>query len=73
MEAIVTYSESPLELLKRRKLKRDALFQYLASEEIVVSINSEKHVLAERILKHWGSACPEQAQLAVVGESLNYL
>ena len=37
IEAALSYSESAVELLKRKKLRRDDLFQYLASQNVVIS------------------------------------
>ena len=53
--AIITYTESPLELLKRKKVNRSLLFLYLADERIAVNPKAEKHVLLQRILQFWGS------------------
>ncbi|KAJ8304517.1 hypothetical protein KUTeg_018100 [Tegillarca granosa] len=52
-KAVVTYSESSLELLKRKKLKRDVLFQYLAIKNIVVPVNADKSTIIQKILTLW--------------------
>ena len=49
----MTYSQTAEELLKRRKLKREALFRYLASRKIPVDPGGEKHILIEEIRKIW--------------------
>ena len=59
------YSESAVELLRRKKLRRDLLFQYLADCGVVVPANSEKHELIRRVLQHWGSAVPSERELQV--------
>ena len=53
MTAILAYSNSAEELLKRKKVNRDAIFKYLASEGVVMSPHSEKHQLARRTLEFW--------------------
>ncbi|KAJ8256158.1 hypothetical protein COCON_G00200220 [Conger conger] len=55
MDAILTYSQSAEELLKRRKVQRDVIFKYLASENVVVPPNAEKNQLVRTTLQFWGS------------------
>ena len=55
IRAITSYTESPVELLKRKKMKRGTLWIYLNAEGVVVQPKAEKHVLMKRILEHWGS------------------
>lgn len=54
-EAIITYSQSAEELLKRKKVNREVLFKYLASEGVAVAPNSEKHQLVKKTLELWSS------------------
>lgn len=53
MNAILSYSQSAEELLKRKKLHRDILFQYLAKHSIVIPIHAEKYQLIQRIIDYW--------------------
>ena len=53
VEAILTYSESSEQLLKRRCLRRHLLFQYLAEQGVIVAASSNKHVFIERIVNYW--------------------
>ncbi|KAM9320651.1 uncharacterized protein C3orf38 homolog [Gastrophryne carolinensis] len=53
IDAILTYSQSATELLKRRKVYRDAIFKYLAAENVTVLPNSEKHQLIQYAVAHW--------------------
>ncbi|XP_059824641.1 uncharacterized protein C3orf38 homolog isoform X2 [Hypanus sabinus] len=53
MSAILSYSQSAEELLKRKKIHREILFQYLAKHNIVISANAEKHQLIQRIIDYW--------------------
>ena len=55
IRAIVTYTENPTELLKRRKVKRDVIFQYLVNEKIRLSPQAEKHQLIQATLQLWGA------------------
>ena len=53
VNAILTFSQSVEELLKRKKIKRDTLFRYLASHGIGIDPKGEKHTLVDEILKFW--------------------
>ncbi|KAL6484784.1 hypothetical protein MHYP_G00068290 [Metynnis hypsauchen] len=55
LEAIIAYSQSAEELLKRRRVHREVIFKYLAKEGVVVPPNSEKHQLVKRTLELWSS------------------
>ncbi|KAF4086925.1 hypothetical protein AMELA_G00089930 [Ameiurus melas] len=56
IEAIIAYSMSAEELLKRKKVHRDVIFQYLAKESVVVPRNSEKYQLVKKTLELWSCA-----------------
>nr|XP_056714633.1 uncharacterized protein C3orf38 homolog [Euleptes europaea] len=51
--AILLYSQSVEELLKRKKVLRDIIFKYLASKGVVVSPSSEKHELIRHAKHFW--------------------
>ncbi|XP_029434832.1 uncharacterized protein C3orf38 homolog [Rhinatrema bivittatum] len=53
IHAIVTYSESARELLKRRKVHRDTIFAYLERQGIQVFPSFDKHQLMQLALEHW--------------------
>ncbi|XP_078264876.1 uncharacterized protein C3orf38-like isoform X1 [Rhinoraja longicauda] len=53
MNAILSYSQSAEELLKRKKIHREILFQYLAKHNIVTPIHAEKYQLIQRIMDYW--------------------
>ena len=63
--AIVEYSESAVELLRRKKLRREFLFQYLAECGVAISVNAEKYQLIRRVLQYWGSPVPSDRELQV--------
>ena len=56
IEAILSYSESAVELLRRKKIRRDDLFQYLASERVVISPKSDKYDIIQKVLEYWGTS-----------------
>ncbi|KAM6438847.1 uncharacterized protein C3orf38 homolog [Rhynochetos jubatus] len=53
IHAILVYSQSVEELLKRRKVCREILLKYLAAQEIPVPPSSEKHLLIDRVKQYW--------------------
>ncbi|XP_035250121.1 uncharacterized protein C3orf38-like isoform X2 [Anguilla anguilla] len=55
INTILAYTQSAEELLQRRKVYRDAIFKYLASERIAVPPDAEKNQLVERTLQFWAS------------------
>ncbi|KAI7790463.1 uncharacterized protein C3orf38 homolog [Triplophysa rosa] len=55
VDAIIIYSQDAEELLKRKKVHRDVIFKYLASEGVVILPNPEKHQLIRMTLEFWSS------------------
>ncbi|XP_025914120.1 uncharacterized protein C3orf38 homolog [Apteryx rowi] len=53
IHAILVYSQSAEELLKRRKVYREIIFKYLAIQGIPVPPSSEKHQLIDRAKQYW--------------------
>ncbi|CAI9550864.1 unnamed protein product, partial [Staurois parvus] len=53
IEAILIYSKDAKELLKRRKVHRDAIFKYLAAEKLAVPPSSDKNQLIQYAIDHW--------------------
>ncbi|OXB71248.1 UNVERIFIED_CONTAM: hypothetical protein H355_007846 [Colinus virginianus] len=53
IQAILVYSQSAEELLKRRKVCREIIFKYLAAQGIAVSPSSEKHQLIACVRQFW--------------------
>ncbi|XP_062983686.1 uncharacterized protein C3orf38 homolog [Elgaria multicarinata webbii] len=52
IRAILLYSQSAEELLKRKKVFREIIFKYLATG-VIVPPSSEKHQLVTRAKQHW--------------------
>ncbi|XP_043928076.1 uncharacterized protein C3orf38 homolog [Protopterus annectens] len=53
INTILCYSQSALELLKRRKVSRDIIFSYLAKQGVVFPPSSEKSALVQIALEYW--------------------
>lgn len=56
--AILVYSQSVEELLKRRKVYRETIFKYLAVQGIAVPPSSEKHQLIAYVKQYWDGKLP---------------
>lgn len=54
IQAILIYSQSAEELLKRRKVYREIIFKYLSVQGIAVPPSSEKHQLIACVRQYWG-------------------
>ncbi|XP_006008793.1 uncharacterized protein C3orf38 homolog [Latimeria chalumnae] len=59
IQAILAYSQSAKELLKRKKVHRDVIFIYLAKHGVVMPPSSEKPQLIERALEYWKEPAAE--------------
>ena len=57
----MTYSESSMVLLNRKRLSKNVLFQYLASEGIMVNVMGLKSHFIEKTLEHWGVSRTQNA------------
>ncbi|XP_067134274.1 uncharacterized protein C3orf38 homolog [Centruroides vittatus] len=55
IKAIISYSESAYELLKRKKIKKEYLFNFLKENNVIVSVTSEKWMVIKECLKFWNS------------------
>uniref|UniRef100_A0A8C3KFI4 Uncharacterized protein n=1 Tax=Calidris pygmaea TaxID=425635 RepID=A0A8C3KFI4_9CHAR len=53
IHAILVYSQSVEELLRRRKVYREIIFKYLAAQGIPVPPSSEKQLLIDRVKQYW--------------------
>ncbi|KAG9486148.1 uncharacterized protein C3orf38-like [Eleutherodactylus coqui] len=60
-DAIIIYSKSAEELLKRRKVHRGAIFKYLAAENVTVLPSSEKNQLIQCALDYWRGSCAQDS------------
>ncbi|XP_008105955.2 uncharacterized protein C3orf38 homolog [Anolis carolinensis] len=53
IHAILLYSQSAEELLKRKKVFREIIFKYLATKGVIVPPSSEKHQLISHAKQYW--------------------
>uniref|UniRef100_A0A3Q0QS48 Chromosome 3 open reading frame 38 n=1 Tax=Amphilophus citrinellus TaxID=61819 RepID=A0A3Q0QS48_AMPCI len=54
-QTILSFTKNAEELLRRKKVHRDLIFKYLATEGVAMPPNSEKHTLVKRTLELWSS------------------
>lgn len=60
IRAILVYSKSVEELLKRKKVHREVIFKYLTNQGIVIPPTIEKHNLIQRVKEHWEELAKRQ-------------
>ncbi|KAG3283729.1 uncharacterized protein C3orf38 homolog isoform X1 [Ictidomys tridecemlineatus] len=53
IRAILVYSQSVEELLKRKKVHREVIFKYLATQGVVIPPTTEKHNLIQHTKDYW--------------------
>ncbi|NP_001090041.1 uncharacterized protein LOC735114 [Xenopus laevis] len=71
VDAILTYSETAAELLRRKKVYRDLIFKYLASKKIPVSPSSDKNQLIQHTLEFWRETAIESVPPAPESSNVN--
>ena len=49
------YSQTAVEFLRRKRIRRDVLFQYLHENDVIVPVSAEKAQLISKCLEFWGS------------------
>ena len=57
LDAILLYSSNPLQLLRRKKVKREHLYTYLAENQHVAAPSADKATLIRKTLELWGTQC----------------
>ncbi|KAJ7376584.1 hypothetical protein OS493_033745 [Desmophyllum pertusum] len=55
VNAILTYSHTASQLLRRKKVKREHIYQYLAENGVIEPVASDKPSLIRKVLLYWGS------------------
>ena len=55
VDAIVTYSHTASQLLRRKKVKREHIYQYLAENGIIEPVTADKQRLIRKAMLYWGS------------------
>lgn len=56
LDAIMLYSPNALQLLRRKKVKREHLYTYLAENKYIAPPSTDKPALIRKILDLWGSS-----------------
>ncbi|CAF0904916.1 unnamed protein product [Adineta ricciae] len=57
IDACLKCSQSAMELLRRKKIRRDILMQYLAKKSIPVGPGTDKVKLVKQIIDFWNNGC----------------
>ena len=73
VKAILTYTDTAVELMRRRKMKRDILFQYLAECGVIAPVSADKRELIQKILSHWGTPAVDLSEVNIDTKSLTRL
>ncbi|XP_071476653.1 uncharacterized protein C3orf38 homolog [Diadema antillarum] len=55
IKAIIMYTDNAEEFLRRKRVKRDLLFTYLAECNVAISPQSDKSALIRRVMEYWQS------------------
>jgi len=55
IQAIILHTDRALDLLKRRKMRKDFLFKYLHDKKVSVEASADKGEMVRRVLEVWGS------------------
>ena len=56
--AIILHTAKAVDLLMRKKIKKEVLFQYLHNKRVPVEAVADKPVLVARVLELWGTELP---------------
>lgn len=59
IRAILVYSQNVEELLRRKKVHREVIFKYLATQGVVVPPTTEKHGLIQYAKSYWEEQSPK--------------
>ncbi|NP_001005552.1 uncharacterized protein C3orf38 homolog [Rattus norvegicus] len=64
IRAILVYSQNVEELLRRKKVHREVIFKYLATQGVVVPPTTEKHGLIQYAKSYWEEQSPKLKETA---------
>jgi len=56
IQAVILHTDSALDLLKRRKVRKELLFKYLHDKKVPIEVIAEKTTLVKKVLEVWGSS-----------------
>lgn len=55
VEAIILHTDRSVDLLKRRKVRKEFLFKYLHDKRVSIEVTADKQVHVQRVLELWDS------------------
>ena len=55
VSAILLHTEKPIDLLRRRKVKKELLFKYLNAKKVPVEPSADKSIFISHVLQLWGT------------------
>lgn len=64
VHAILVYSQNVEELLRRKKVHREVIFRYLATQGVIVPPTTEKHNLIQYAKDYWEKQSPKLKETA---------
>lgn len=64
IHAILVYSQNVEELLRRKKVHREVIFRYLATQGVIVPPTTEKHNLIQYAKGYWEKQSPKLKETA---------
>jgi len=56
VEAIILHTDRSVDLLKRRKVRKEFLFKYLHDKRVSIEVTADKQIHVERVLELWDSS-----------------
>ena len=65
--AIILHTDKAVDLLKRKKIKKEVLFKYLHFKRVPIEAVSDKSVHVSRVLELWGA--PETGDMTVMDDN----
>jgi len=56
VEAIILHTDRSVDLLKRRKVRKEFLFKYLHDKRVSIEVTADKQIHVQRVLELWDSS-----------------
>ena len=57
VSAIISHSDKPSDLLRRRKIKKELLIKYLNAKKVGIDQAADKSIMISHVLQLWGANC----------------
>lgn len=68
IEAVIQYAENAIDVLRRKKVKKEYIFQYLHQVGCIAPANADKKVIVKAALNYWETKDIQQLQLVAMEE-----